>query len=205
MVIKQHGGSSLLGKYGGSLSRAIEQIYGSGSRSDLWNTRSVSKAQWRVFSAVKSIFPNEEIMSNYKLPNVQRNVELDIFLPNLSLAFEYQGEQHYFDSMLYGSVIAQQRRVRFVCYNNFIYCPQDDNKRQLCINQNITLIPIPYWWNQRLASLKATIHQYRPDLIASVQGDEPIVTTPPKKDSKLDLPQFKASLGSPRTDSYTNW
>jgi hypothetical protein len=32
----------------------------------------------------------------------------------------------------------------------------------MCTNAGITLISIPYWWNEQLESLVATIRKYRP-------------------------------------------
>ncbi len=44
----------------------------------------------------------------------------------------------------------------------------------------ITLIDIPYWWNYSLEDLSATIHKYRPDIIAiPPPKGKPISLTPP--------------------------
>ena len=43
----------------------------------------------------------------------------------------------------------------------------------------ITLIHIPYWWDKKLSSLRATISIYRPDVIATLKdSDVPIPTEP---------------------------
>ena len=42
---------------------------------------------------------------------------------------------------------------------------QDEEKRKVCKEKNITLIEIPYWWDKQLSSLISTIHQQRKDLI----------------------------------------
>lgn len=67
-------------------------------------------------------------------------------MPAKSLALEYQGEQHFRDHYIYGSVIEQQKR--------------DKEKREACsqvefqinpsknIKENISLIEIPYWWDR---------------------------------------------------------
>jgi hypothetical protein len=73
------------------------------------------KGQSRLHQLVKSIFPDEEIVSNYQL-HLQgiRPMELDVYIPSLSLAFEYQGEQH-FKPTVFGNVDAvrvQKERVR---------------------------------------------------------------------------------------------
>jgi hypothetical protein len=61
------------------------------------------------------------------------NTLLDIYVPSLQLAFEYQGEQHYRETSLYGSPEEQKER--------------DLTKRGICRDAGIFLIEIPYWWN----------------------------------------------------------
>jgi len=78
------------------------------------------------------------------------NVEFDIFIPKLSLAFEYQGEQHYKDFFNVESNIQKKR---------------DEEKRQLCKSNEITLISVPFWWSLSEAELWSTISKYRPDLV----------------------------------------
>ncbi len=34
----------------------------------------------------------------------------------------------------------------------------------MCKAQGITLLEIPYWWDQQLSTLQATIHHIRPDI-----------------------------------------
>jgi allophanate hydrolase subunit 1 len=77
-------------------------------------------------------------------------MELDIFIPSLSLAIEYQGMQHYRASYR-GDFQRQLKR--------------DEEKQQQCKENGITLIIIPYWWDNKSNSLLATIQHYRPDLI----------------------------------------
>jgi len=61
----------------------------------------------------------------------KKQVELDIYLPSLSLAFEYQGKHHYEDHFLYG-------RSR-------LFQTVDHEKQKLCQEAGIHLIQIPYW------------------------------------------------------------
>lgn len=81
----------------------------------------------------------------------KKMIELDVYLPIEKLAFEYQGEHHFNDIYALGNKWIQQQR--------------DEEKKRLCIEKDITLIEIPYWWDNEKSSLAATIHKIRPDLI----------------------------------------
>jgi hypothetical protein len=83
---------------------------------------------------------------------------LKIFLPHLSLALEYQGEQHY-TTTYFGSLPSYQRR--------------DQLKRKFAAQLGLTLIPIPFWWDKSSSSLTSTLHYYRPDLINSQDKNVP--------------------------------
>ncbi len=105
---------------------------------------------------------------NYPFPDVrhlqrQQRLEYDvsnntlsrptprhIFIPELCLAFEYNGFQHYHATSIFGSLSEQQRRDQF--------------KRVMSHTAGVTLIEIPYYWNQERESLAATIIKYRPDI-----------------------------------------
>jgi hypothetical protein len=73
-----------------------------------------------------------------------------IFVPHLSLALEYQGEQHYHSLAQFGDLSMYQRRDR---------C-----KRTFASQFGITLISIPFWWDCSSNSLASTIEYYRPDI-----------------------------------------
>jgi hypothetical protein len=66
------------------------------------------------------------------------------------LAFEYQGETHYFDVPIYGPLQHRQKK--------------DSEKAAVAKEEGITLITIPFWWDKMEASLVATIKQQRTDL-----------------------------------------
>eukprot|EP01126_Amoeba_proteus_P037688 TRINITY_DN389_c0_g1_i5.p2 TRINITY_DN389_c0_g1~~TRINITY_DN389_c0_g1_i5.p2 ORF type:complete len:163 (+),score=24.26 TRINITY_DN389_c0_g1_i5:766-1254(+) len=74
-------------------------------------------------------------------------VELDIYLPNLQLAFEYQGEQHYHDlERIFGKTYSLGRLLF------------RDHKKKECSNKfGINLITVPYWWDHEELSLREII------------------------------------------------
>jgi hypothetical protein len=78
-------------------------------------------------------------------------MELDIFIPSLSLAFEYQGEQHYRNNAIIGNFEASQIR--------------DQEKQAKCRQFGITLLHIPYWWKKDKEYLEELVHLHRPDLL----------------------------------------
>ncbi len=72
-----------------------------------------------------------------------------IFIPSLSLAFEYNGEYHYKLVPIHHSGHIQER---------------DTKKRAWCQAHGITLITIPYWWDKKPESVATTLHMIRPDI-----------------------------------------
>ena len=92
-------------------------------------------------------------------------MQFDVYLPQQHLAFEYQGEQHYQDIFALGP--------------QWRYLERDEAKRKACSEHNITLIEIPYWWDNQKSSLLATIHYHAPHLVPSKGDGKPIPNEPP--------------------------
>ena len=67
-------------------------------------------------------------------------MQLDVFIPSMSLAFEYQGKQHFQDVGVFNPTRTYQQR--------------DEEKRMMCSSNNIKLIEVPYWWNKTQESLQ---------------------------------------------------
>lgn len=82
--------------------------------------------------------------------------ELDVYIEDLNLAFEYHGPQHYYDLGVFFPAKGYQQR--------------DEQRRSMCEQNGIFLIEVPFWWDNQKESLKATIHSKRPDLIESSEG-----------------------------------
>jgi len=142
-------------------------------------TTIASKSQLFLFRLVRQLFPNAAFMnanvplsdyghpspkeprqSPHKIGNpknatwdhlmYRRSMELDVYIPEVSLAFEYQGGQHYYWTNSYGNPKCRQR--------------SDRRKIQLCEQFGITLIIVPYWWDMRTPNLLGEILRRRPDL-----------------------------------------
>jgi hypothetical protein len=80
-----------------------------------------------------------------------------VFIPDLNLAFEFQG-RHHFDDMASSSFSPVE-----------VYQQKDKEKVALCESSGITLVPVPYWWDQTLPSLRETVKMYCKDKATILQ------------------------------------
>jgi hypothetical protein len=78
-------------------------------------------------------------------------MELDIYLPSLSIAFEYQGHYHYHNNVIIGATDSIQKRDQM---------KQTESKRL-----GITLIPVPYTWRHDKETIIKLVNHHRPDLV----------------------------------------
>ena len=85
-----------------------------------------------LYKIIKEIFPNEEITRHHR-PKWLDGLELDVFLPNIKLAFEYQGQQHYKPVEIWGGEKALEKIQE-----------RDIRKKIICKNENVRLIIIDY-------------------------------------------------------------
>ena len=116
--------------------------------------RSKKTIQRILYSYLKKIYYSYLIYESYRPPYLKIydedsvGFEFDIFIPNLNLAIEYQGEQHYDDisNFGFGSIELYQNR--------------DKMKESLAIFNGINLINIPFWWDKSLFSLQTTLNDY---------------------------------------------
>lgn len=126
------------------------------SSSDVKPKRSVGEGQ--LLASLKLILPlNTVCIPNYQHPDLLNShtgfsSELDIFIPALNLAFEYQGQQHYRRGYFQGNSAFKMQQER------------DKQKQEMCMACDITLVVVPYWWEGDAASLAATIEECRPDI-----------------------------------------
>ena len=105
----------------------------------------VKKNQQRLFHILKLIYPNDKIKYDYKHHDLRfstsnRPMELDVFLPERNLAFEYQGRQHYEEFW-------QSNTTMPINDNWKDISRRDEEKKVACKANGIRLIEVPYTWN----------------------------------------------------------
>ena len=161
------GGATLLSKYGGMCAVLKKML-----PSHPWKETAFSvpatkwgKSQWHLLQTVKQMLVGNsygvkegDIKCDYKHPDLvyqdsKFKMELDIFVPVLNLAFEYNGQQHFQPHYVFGSCSLQQKR--------------DEEKKKACNEAGITLIEVPFWWDYSRSSLVASVLQQRPELVLS--------------------------------------
>ncbi len=85
-----------------------------------------------------------------------------IFLPSLSLAFEYNGEYHYKFIAMYLSMLPCVLMNR--SYFSSKVKERDEKKKDWCQQAGITLINVPFWWDRKVETLITAIQLARPDI-----------------------------------------
>ena len=107
-----------------------------------------SSQRW-LFLQVQKLFPQEEIVEDYFHSDLSRisgaNVQFDIFMIERNIAIEYHGRHHYED-------------IPSGFANVETYKQRDEEKEKLCSEHGIQLIVIPYWWDNKIESLKETLY-----------------------------------------------
>eukprot|EP01126_Amoeba_proteus_P002830 TRINITY_DN10911_c0_g1_i1.p1 TRINITY_DN10911_c0_g1~~TRINITY_DN10911_c0_g1_i1.p1 ORF type:complete len:145 (+),score=40.44 TRINITY_DN10911_c0_g1_i1:327-761(+) len=96
-----------------------------------------------------------------------RRMQLDIWVPKYNLALEYQGEQHYYDIP-----------GRDGPGSSVVVFERDQQKREACAKNGITLVQIPYWWDNSEEQLSSTLNLLRPELFPKTKS-LPIPKDPP--------------------------
>ena len=83
----------------------------------------------------------------------RRWLDFDIWFPELSLALEYQGKQHYEPVDYFGGQEAFERRTE-----------NDALKKKIASENEITLIPVHYTWDRNVDSIRILLvsHGFEP-------------------------------------------
>ncbi len=127
------------------------------------------KRQKRLYRIVKRIFSSYDVKWDFKHPQMRfvrtdYRMELDIFIPALNLAFEYQGEQHSLPVEIWGGLPALEECQR-----------RDKEKRKACKEHGITLIEVHYSWDGREnTAIEMLTHQFVKKVKDRVKGTEQI-------------------------------
>jgi len=83
-----------------------------------------------------------ETQKRFKYCKYKNTLSFDFYLPEYNICIEYQGEQHYKPVKKIGRKwFTLEESVKNYEKNKY----KDKLKRKFCINNNITLIEIPYW------------------------------------------------------------
>ncbi len=107
------------------------------------------------------------------------HLSCEIFIPELSLAFEYNGEYHYKQIPVYQS---RSSLIYFARHDEYVTVQRRDKiKQMVCESNGITLIVIPFWWNKTIESVLHSIRAVRPDILlpATLLKGKPIPSEMP--------------------------
>lgn len=154
--IEELSGAGLLREM--SLSDALRKAFPEKQWNGLGTALLSKRARQRHTRVVtERLFPSCTVLEEHRVgPSTSKGGELvlDIFLPELSLAIEYNGEQHYHEVPIFGPLEVIQRR--------------DREKAELCAQQGIRLFTVPYWWDGQQGSLLASLHHQFPTVLPSL-------------------------------------
>ncbi|GHV96686.1 hypothetical protein AGMMS50293_30060 [Spirochaetia bacterium] len=89
-------------------------------------------AETKMLDIIKELLPKYEILYRYK-PKWLNRMELDVYVPELKLGFEYQGIQHFKPVDFFGGKETFLEQVK-----------RDKLKKQICKEKQIELIEIYY-------------------------------------------------------------
>lgn len=120
----------------------------------------------KIFEGNNNIVTNARKETTIKSPFSSYFLELDIWVSNLNLCFEFQDDYHYTPTW-YSQVSLEQIQEH------------DSYKRDSTVQKNITLIIVPCWWDGEQNSLISSIKWHRPDLFKNHKPASPIPLNPP--------------------------
>eukprot|EP00026_Physarum_polycephalum_P002403 Phypoly_transcript_02409.p1 GENE.Phypoly_transcript_02409~~Phypoly_transcript_02409.p1 ORF type:complete len:900 (+),score=140.14 Phypoly_transcript_02409:101-2800(+) len=127
--------------------------------------------QGQLQSVVEELFPGVDVLSNVRKegnirsPTTGRFLEIDVWVPDHLISFEFQDPYHYvttWESQVPLDLIQQN----------------DDAKTEILLQRGETLVPVPCWWDSQPESLRDTICFHRPDLKKHASDINPISLNP---------------------------
>ena len=121
---------SKLGRAAGTITRYVENLvrpeFGHGKIGDHWINETI------LYQIVRQIFAGRKVERHYR-PGWLGGLELDIYFPELHLAIEYQGEQHFHPIKAWGGESALRSLQE-----------RDQRKQRLCRENRVKLVHINY-------------------------------------------------------------
>eukprot|EP01122_Echinamoeba_exundans_P010018 TRINITY_DN3635_c0_g2_i1.p1 TRINITY_DN3635_c0_g2~~TRINITY_DN3635_c0_g2_i1.p1 ORF type:complete len:330 (-),score=43.15 TRINITY_DN3635_c0_g2_i1:802-1791(-) len=165
--LRQLGVSHIITMYGG-LSSVLKSVYTDHQWDETLLARRAPKKsrQLRLLQALRDLFPGKQIVEETRAHQNRTSAEMDLSLPELALAVEFQGEHHYSDVLDVG--LAEKK------------AETDQAKAALVQSKGYTLVTVPYWWDGGSISLGNTIRSQRADLIPAPLGDGSMIPDSPK-------------------------
>lgn len=106
------------------------------------------KREAQLFQIVRELFPDQRILREAS-PEWLGRMRLDIYLPELQLALEHQGEQHYRPIGAFGGEGAYTRVVE-----------RDALKRQLCRENEVEVLDVRFDAPISRAALRQRLLRY---------------------------------------------
>jgi hypothetical protein len=108
------------------IENTVREEFGFRKVGDRWTSETL------LYTIVRNIFPNLEIIRHHR-PDWLQGLEIDIFLPDLRLAIEYQGQQHFHAVEAWGGTDALHALQ-----------DRDHRKASLCEERGVRLIAFDY-------------------------------------------------------------
>jgi hypothetical protein len=113
--------------------------------------KGISNGEKQLCDFISSIYNG---VINLNIRSVIKPYELDVFLPALRLAFEFNGTYNHADPRFYKS----DNKIRYLTAQQI--WDKDKFKRQLCLDQNIELVTIwQYDWESSQDETKKQVQQ----------------------------------------------
>ena len=113
-------------EYDNTIENCVREQMGYPKIGDAWVSETM------LFHIVEEIYPDVEIIRHHR-PNWLEGLELDIYIPSIKLAFEYQGLQHFQAVEHWGGKAKLE-----------IQKEHDSRKKRICKEKGVRLICVNY-------------------------------------------------------------